>query len=100
MDALRAMEGGVRLTVHVQPRAKATGWTKLHGDAFGVRVAAPPVKGKANQALIAFVAGHFGVAKSAVTIVRGERERRKVLAVAGVGLEEARARLSEPMELP
>ncbi|MEE9197021.1 MAG: DUF167 domain-containing protein, partial [bacterium] len=74
-------------------------WTGPHGDVLRVRVAAPPVNGKANQALIAFVAKTFGVAKDAVAIVRGERGRRKVLDVAGVSLEEARARLGGQMEL-
>lgn len=65
-----------------------------------VRVAAQPIGGKANKALIAFVAETFGVVKDAVAIVRGEKNRRKVLSVAGVSLEEARARLAEQMELP
>ena len=99
MGAIHSTGGGVRLTVQVQPRTKETEWTGPHGDALRVRVAAPPVNGKANQALIAFVAKTFGVAKDAVAIVRGERGRRKVLDVAGVSLEEARARLGEQVEL-
>ena len=99
MGALHSTKDGVRLTVQVQPRAKETGWTGPHGDVLRVRVAAPPVNDKANQALISFVAKTFGVAKGAVTIVRGERGRRKVLDVAGVSLEEARARLGGQMGL-
>ncbi len=99
MGALNSTKDGVRLTVQVQPRAKETGWTGPHGDVLRVRVAAPPVNGKANQALIVFVAKTFGVAKGAVTIVTGERGRRKVLDVAGVSLEEARARLGGQMGL-
>lgn len=99
MGALRSAGGGVNLTVQVQPRAKATEWAGPHGDALRVRVAAPPVSGKANRALIAFVAETFGIAKGAVTIVRGERDRRKVLALEGVSLDEARARLDKQMEL-
>ena len=100
MDALRSAGDGVRLSVHVQPRSKTTAWSGPHGDVVRVRVAAQPIGGKANKALIAFVAETFGVGKDAVTIVRGEKNRRKVLAVAGVSLDEARARLAERMELP
>ncbi len=99
MGALHSTKDGVRLTVQVQPRAKETGWTGPHGAVLRVRVAAPPVNDKANQALIAFVAKTFGVAKGAVAIVRGERGRRKVLDVAGVSLEEARALLGGQMGL-
>lgn len=98
MGALRSSGDGVRLTVHVQPRAKTTAWGGPHGDALRVRVAAPPIGGKANKALIGFVAETFGVGKDAVAIVRGEKNRRKVLAVAGVSLEDAIARLDDRME--
>ena len=78
MDALRSAGDGVRLSVHVQPRAKTTAWSGPHGDVMRVRVAAQPIGGKANKALIAFVAETFGVGKDAVTIVRGEKNRRRV----------------------
>ena len=83
-------EDGVRLTLHVQPRASRTELAGRHGDALKVRIAAPPVDGAANAELVRFLAELLGVAKSAVEIVSGESGRRKVVAVHGVGLEAAR----------
>jgi uncharacterized protein len=74
----------VRLTVRLTPRG---GRDHVDGVADGVlrvRVAAPPVDGAANKALIALIAGELGVAKGAVTIASGETGRSKVLEVAGV----------------
>ena len=78
---LRVGERCATLTLHIQPGAKKTELAGLHGDALKIRLAAPPVDGKANAALIAFVAQHLGVAKSAVTLKSGQTSRRKVLEV-------------------
>ncbi len=80
--------GRITLTLHIQPGAKKTECVGLHGDALKIRLAAPPVDGKANAALVAFVADYFGLAKSAVTLKSGQTSRRKVLEI--VGLTEAR----------
>jgi len=74
-------DGSITLEIHVQPGAKKSEIAGVHGDALKIRVAAPPVEGKANAALIAFLAEVFGVAKRNVTIVRGETGRRKTLRV-------------------
>ena len=58
-----------------------------------IRIAAPPVDGKANQALIAFVAKTLGLPKGAVTIIRGETSRNKVIRVEGQSPADARAAL-------
>ena len=83
-------EGGVRVTVRVIPRAKrsaVTGLVDFGGgtSALAIRLAAPPVEGAANRALIAFLADELGVAVSTVRIVAGERSRVKIVAVAGIG---------------
>lgn len=70
----------------MQPRAKRTEVVGERGDAVLVRVAAPPVDGKANAAVCAFVARQAGVPKSAVTVVRGAGARDKVLEVEGIDL--------------
>jgi|SRR5687768_14653849 uncharacterized protein len=80
----------VRLTVRVIPRAKRSAVVGLAdiGDgrsALAVRLAAPPVEGAANRALVAFLADELGVAVSAVRIVAGERSRVKIVAIAGIG---------------
>jgi len=70
--------------VKVQPRAKQTALAEKLGDAYKLRLAAPPVDGKANEACIRFFAERLGVAPSAVRIVQGLTSRRKIIEVEGV----------------
>jgi hypothetical protein len=77
----REEAGAVVLTLHVQPGAKRTEVAGAHGDALKVRLAAPPVEGKANAELLRFLAAAFGVPARAVTLVRGETSRQKVVRV-------------------
>lgn len=88
-----AADGSVVLTLHIQPGAKRTEFVGLHGEAVKVRLAAPPVDGKANAALCAFLADFCGVPKSAVTLISGETSRAKRVRVAGAS-GDARARLA------
>ena len=69
------------LTIHAQPGAKRTEVAGLHGDALKIRVAAPPVEGKANTELLRFLAEAFGVPRRAVTLVRGEASRQKLVRI-------------------
>ena len=68
----------------VQPRAKATALAEKVGGAYKLRLQAPPVDGKANEACIRFFAEQFGVASSSVRIVRGLSSRVKVIEIEGV----------------
>ena len=72
------------LTLHIQPGAKKTEVAGEHGDALKIRLAAPPVDGKANAALLAFIAEKLGVAKGAVALKSGQTSRRKVVEVGDV----------------
>ena len=81
------------LAVSVQPNAKRTAADGLHDGALRVRLAAPPVDGRANQALIDWLAGELGCPKRAITLVRGETSRRKWLAI-DAPLERAEAWLA------
>ena len=83
----QAADGRLTLTLHIQPGAKKTEFAGLHGDALKIRLAAPPVDGKANEALIRFIADQHGLAKSAVNLKSGQTSRRKVLAVIGATAE-------------
>lgn len=78
---LCAGDGKITLTLHIQPGAKKTEVAGLYGDALKIRLAAPPVDGKANAALIGFVAERLQLAKSAVSLKSGQTSRRKVLEV-------------------
>ena len=75
--------GTVTLRIHAQPGAKRTEIAGLHGDALKVRVAAPALEDRANEALIAFLATAFGVPKRAVTLVSGAKSRGKRFAIEG-----------------
>jgi uncharacterized protein (TIGR00251 family) len=79
----RRTPGGWTFAVRVQPGARRSEVAGLHGDRLKVRVAAPALDGRSNDALVAFVAGALGLAKSRVAVVRGERSREKLLAVSG-----------------
>ena len=74
-------DGSITLTVHAQPGAKRTEVAGVHGDALKIRIASPPVEGKANEELRRFLADAFGVPRRNVTLVRGEASRQKTLRV-------------------
>ena len=73
--------GGATLSLHVQPGAKKSECAGLHGEALKIRLAAPPVDGKANAELIELVARHFGCAKSSVSIKTGAGSKLKRVTV-------------------
>ena len=77
------------LHVHVQPGAKRTEVVGLHGGCLKLRLASPPVDGKANACLIEFLARRLRVKRSQVTITRGMGSRRKTVFVAAAGLQPA-----------
>jgi uncharacterized protein len=84
MNWLVADGDGVTLRLHIQPGAKKTEVAGLHGEALKIRLAAPPVDGKANACLLAFLADKLGVAKSAVSLVSGDTSRAKRVHVSGI----------------
>ena len=93
MPWARDEAGGVVLEVLVQPRASRTRAVGEHDGRLKVQLAAPPVDGEANAALIAFLAAALGVRRADVAILRGETGRRKTVRVAGASAASARAAL-------
>jgi uncharacterized protein (TIGR00251 family) len=92
-----AKDGSVVLTLHIQPGAKKTEVVGPHGDALKIRLAAPPVDGKANAALLAFVArklGAGGTVKPTVELVSGQTSRAKRVRVAGATPAQVQSSLS------
>ena len=89
------MSSASRINIYVQPRASKTAVAGMHDGCVKVRLAAPPVDGAANAALIEFVAERLGLAKSHVRIVTGQASRRKVVEVDGVSAERLAAALRE-----
>lgn len=92
---IAATATGVRITLHIRPGASRTMLTGRHGDALAIRVAAPPVDGKANRSLTEFLAKTLAVPKRAVTLVAGASSRRKIMEVEGIDVATATARLAE-----
>ena len=82
------------MNVHVFPRARKTEISGERDGALVVRVAAPPVEGAANEALIMFFADALGVPRRAIQIVSGQRSRQKRVVIAGVTEAHVRARLT------
>ena len=78
---LREEQGAVILVLHVQPGAARTEVAGVHGDALKVRLAAPPVDGKANAELARFLGAEFGTPATRVVLVRGAGARRKIVRV-------------------
>ncbi len=84
MAAWHRREGEVvLLSLHVQPGAKRSEVSGLHGDALKIRLAAPPIEGRANEALLRFVAELFAVPLRNVELLRGAQSRHKTVRVAG-----------------
>jgi uncharacterized protein len=82
----RLHDGEITLTLHVQPGAKRSEIVGLHGDALKIKLAAPPVEGRANEALMKFIAELFDVPMRNVELKQGEQSRRKVVAIVGSSL--------------
>ena len=84
------------LVLHIQPGARTTAVAGPHGDALKIRLSAPPLEGRANAALIEFVASQLSVPRAAVSLVSGAASRHKRLRVAGVSAAAVLAVWAEP----
>ncbi|MGA8864209.1 MAG: DUF167 domain-containing protein [Gallionella sp.] len=77
----------IMLTLHVQPGAKRSEIVGLHGEALKIRLAAQPVEGRANDALLKYIAEMFGVPLRNAELKQGGQSRHKVVAVTGSAIE-------------
>lgn len=77
----------ITLTLHVQPGARCSEVAGLHGEALKIRLAAPPVEGRANKALLKFIAALFEVPMRQVELRHGDQSRHKIVAITGSGIE-------------
>jgi uncharacterized protein (TIGR00251 family) len=84
MIPIRESSGYVTFSIKVQPRARKNAITGTVGDALKVSLTAPPIDGKANQAVIDFLAGIFKIPRSSITIASGETSRIKLIRISGV----------------
>jgi len=88
-----------RLSIRIQPGARSDaliGWTtdSRGGEVLKIRLRAPAVEGKANAALIEFLAQSLGLRRSQIAILRDDKSREKIVAVEGMTIEEIKRRIS------
>lgn len=83
MSWCSAVAGGVRVAVQITPNAKKTEVVGVHDDALKLKLQAQPIEGRANEALVKFLASRLAVPKSAVTITHGHTNKRKLVEVKG-----------------
>jgi uncharacterized protein len=84
MVAVRDTPAGATFAVKVHPRARKNAVTGVLGDALKLAVTAPPVEGRANQAVIEFFADVFQIPRASVTIASGATNRNKVVRITGM----------------
>ncbi len=78
---------GVRIAVQIQANAKKTEVVGVLGEVLKLKLAAQPIEGKANEALVRYLAEALGVARSAVVITHGLSNKRKLIEVTAPGLD-------------
>jgi uncharacterized protein len=90
---LRAVQDGVTLSVRAQPGAKKTAVVSVYGEGatsqLKIAVQAPPIEGRANEALIKFLAELFSISRSSIELMSGELSRSKVFLLRGVAEQKA-----------
>ena len=86
-------KGGAIITIQVQPKASKSECVGLHGDALKIRVAAPPIDGRANDALLEFLATQLNVAPSTLAIHAGAGGRHKRVLCTTLSAADVLARL-------
>lgn len=91
---ITAVPGGIEIQIKVIPRSGRTAVAGIRDGALLVRLAAAPVDGAANDALIALLAVTLAVPRRTVTLVSGERSKTKRVRVAGVSVSAAQTRLA------
>ena len=100
---LRAVESGVTLAVRAQPGAKRTAIAGIYGEGamaqLKIAVQAAPIEGRANEALIEFLAGTFNLPKSAVILVAGGLSRSKVFLLRGISMAQANSVLAQRIDV-
>ncbi|WP_286757848.1 DUF167 domain-containing protein [Ralstonia sp. RL] len=85
-DWCNAIPHGIRMTVQIMPNAKKSEVIGVLDDALKIRLHAQPIEGKANEALVRYLADALDVPKSAVTITHGHTSKRKVIEIAAARL--------------
>ena len=98
---IRETAEGVTLAVRAQPGAKKTAITGIYGEGataqIKIAVQSPPIEGRANQALVIFLAEFFSLPRRDVELITGELSRSKVFLLRGVKLMQAQSRMQQSL---
>ena len=88
------MSAAAKLKIRVIPNAKKTEFSGSRGDEIVLRLNAPAIEGRANEAAVEFLSQFFGVSRSAVVITGGERSRHKIVEIVGLKNEDLERKLA------
>jgi uncharacterized protein (TIGR00251 family) len=97
---IRDISGGCTLPVRVHPGARRNAITGIHDGALKVSLSKPPTDGRANQALVAFLAGELHIPRARITLLTGAASRVKTLRIAGLCADELRAAFRDSLAPP
>ena len=97
MIKLASKDSGVTFVVRVQPRATKSGVAGELDGVLKIRLAAPPVEGRANEELIRLLAELFDAPRQRIAILSGQNSKNKVVVVSGISVDEAERVLSEAL---
>lgn len=90
---IEVTKGGVRLHLFIQPKSSKNEIVGVHNGLLKIKITAPPVDGKANEGVIAFLSDYFDLPKRDITIIRGETGRQKTVELLGVSEQFVREKL-------
>ena len=90
---LRPTDGGCILSIRIHPGAKRNAITGTHDNALKISLTTPPTDGRANAALIAFLAERLNIPRASIVLTSGATSRSKTLRLTGITTAEAEARL-------
>jgi len=91
---MSVLESGVKIPLRAYPNAAGDEVLGFTDGVLRVKIAAPPVRGKANDRLIAFLSQLLGISKGSVSVVRGHTSRNKLIAIDGLSRDDVMKRLS------
>lgn len=92
---LRQTKEGVELSLHILPNAPRSQIVGLHNGCLKLKIKAPPIDGKANEAIVEFFSEFLKIPKSQISFGRGAKSKSKTIVIHGIPLEELQSRLPQ-----
>lgn len=91
---LKQVEEGVRISLYIQPKASKSEIIGEHNGMLKIKIKSPPVDGKANEEVIAFLSKTLKVAKNQIELIKGDKSREKTILIHNAEIEHVRRTLS------